>query len=198
MRDVEELVRRLDRRPGPETDTVLDELVAGSLSHLPNAAHAGITIAAQDGSVRSVAATDRSPALLDEIQQRRQEGPCLTAAWTHQMIRVDDVEAELRWPGFCRDVILETPVRSILAFQLFTTGETTGALNFHAERPYAFDDDAVETGLALATHVALAWHMIRRDDQFRSALASRDVIGQAKGMIMERFDINAVQAFELL
>jgi AmiR/NasT family two-component response regulator len=44
----------------------------------------------------------------------------------------------------------------------------------------------------------LAWNMVRRDEQFRSALASRDIIGQAKGMIMERFRIDAVQAFELL
>lgn len=50
----------------------------------------------------------------------------------------------------------------------------------------------------LATHAALAWHMVRRDEQFRSALASRDVIGQAKGMLMERFDLDAVRAFELL
>ena len=53
-------------------------------------------------------------------------------------------------------------------------------------------------GLIFATHTALAWNMLRRDEQFRSALASRDVIGQAKGMLMERFGIDAVRAFDLL
>jgi AmiR/NasT family two-component response regulator len=48
------------------------------------------------------------------------------------------------------------------------------------------------------SHVALAWSMMRRQDQFRSALASRDMIGQAKGVIMERFNLDAVEAFELL
>jgi AmiR/NasT family two-component response regulator len=71
-------------------------------------------------------------------------------------------------------------------------------LNFYADQPYAFDDDAAEMGLILATHAAVGWNMVRRDEQFRSALASRDIIGQAKGMIMERFKIDAVQAFELL
>ncbi|AFC55572.1 ANTAR domain-containing protein [Mycobacterium paraintracellulare] len=49
-----------------------------------------------------------------------------------------------------------------------------------------------------ATHIALGWSMMRRNDQFRSALASRDIIGQAKGVIMERFGIDAVEAFQLL
>jgi AmiR/NasT family two-component response regulator len=73
-----------------------------------------------------------------------------------------------------------------------------GALNFYAERKYAFDADAVEAGLIVATHAALAWNLLRRDEQFRSALATRDLIGQAKGMLMERFKIDAVQAFEVL
>lgn len=194
MRDVAELVRT----PSTEADTVLDELTVSSLNHLPSAQHAGITVATRDGNVQCVAATDHYPVLLDEIQQRHHEGPCLTAAWKHPLIQVDDLATEQRWPAFARDVLAETPVRSILAFQLFTTDGSTGALNFHAVQPHAFDDDAVEAGLALATHTALVWHMIRRDEQFRSALASRDVIGQAKGMIMERFEIDAVQAFELL
>ena len=82
--------------------------------------------------------------------------------------------------------------------QLFADHHHMGALNFYAEQARAFDEEAVEMGLILATHAAVAWNMVQRDEQFRSALASRDIIGQAKGMIMERFRIDAVQAFELL
>lgn len=198
MRDVADLVQSLEQHPTVPADAVLDELVANSLSHIVNAQHAGITVSTPDGHVKAVATSDGYPVLLDEIQERHQEGPCLSAAWEHQLVRVDDVARERRWPKYCRDVVAETPVRSILAFQLFANGGTTGALNFHAEYPHAFDDDAAELGLVLATHIALVWHMVRRDEQFRSALASRDIIGQAKGMIMERFCIDAVQAFELL
>ena len=53
-------------------------------------------------------------------------------------------------------------------------------------------------GLIFATHMAVAWNSARRDEQFRMALASRDTIGQAKGMIMERYGIGAIQAFEML
>jgi AmiR/NasT family two-component response regulator len=52
--------------------------------------------------------------------------------------------------------------------------------------------------LIFAAHTTLAWNAMRRQEQFQSALASRDVIGQATGMLMERFDIDAVAAFELL
>lgn len=198
MGEVAELVRKFGRRLTAEADTMLDELTTSSLSHLPGAQHAGITVAARGGSVQTVSATDRYPIVLDEIQQRHHEGPCLAVAWKPPLIRVDDITTEQRWPNYCADVAKQTPIRSILAFQLFSTDGTTGALNFQAERPGAFGDDAIEVGLALATHTALIWHMVRRDEQFRSALASRDVIGQAKGMLMERFDIDAVQAFELL
>ncbi|MEZ0362172.1 GAF and ANTAR domain-containing protein [Mycobacterium sp. pUA109] len=198
MWDVAELVQAFEHHPATEADTILDELTASSLSSMPTAQHAGITVASPDGSVRSVSTTDGYPVLLDKIQERHREGPCLEAAAEHQFVRVNDVGQERRWPNYCRDVLEHTPIRSVLAFQLFAANGTTGALNFHAEQPHAFDDDAVELGLILATHTALVWHMVRRDAQFRSALASRDIIGQAKGMVMERFDIDAVQAFELL
>lgn len=198
MRDVAGLVHTLDQRAGVDADGALDELTAKLLGHMPCAQHAGVTLTTTDGDVQTLSSTDAYPAVLDDIQRRHREGPCLTAAWEHHVIRLDDICHEERWPVYCREVAALTPIRSILAFELFTGEGSTGALNFYAGSPNAFDDDAVELGLVLATHAALAWHMVRRDEQFRSALASRDVIGQAKGMLMERFDLDAVQAFELL
>ena len=74
----------------------------------------------------------------------------------------------------------------------------SAALNFYAESPDVFDDESVNLGLIFATHAALVWNMMRRDQQFRVALVSRDIIGQAKGRLMERFDIDAAEAFERL
>jgi AmiR/NasT family two-component response regulator len=81
---------------------------------------------------------------------------------------------------------------------MFREGATTAALNFYAEPVNAFDDGSVDLGLIFATHTALVWNMVQREQQFRTALVSRDNIGQAKGMLMERFDIEAAGAFELL
>jgi hypothetical protein len=85
-----------------------------------------------------------------------------------------------------------------LSFPLTGDTQTVGALNFYAERADAFNAESLEMGRFFATHTALAWNMVRRDGQFRSALASRDIIGQAKGRLMERFHITAVAAFQLI
>ncbi|WP_024441522.1 GAF and ANTAR domain-containing protein [Mycobacterium sp. UM_WGJ] len=198
MRDVADLVHTLNQRSGVEPEGALDELLVNLLAHMPSAQHAGVTLTTSTGDVQTLSATDPYPAVLDDIQRKQREGPCLAAAWKQHVVRLDDVCSEERWPSYCREVAATTPIRSILAFELFTGEGSTGALNFYSQTDNAFDDDAVELGLILATHAALAWHMVRRDEQFRSALASRDVIGQAKGMLMERFGIDALQAFELL
>lgn len=198
IREVAELVQTLQQQQDSDVDTVLGELTENAVRAMPGAQYAGITVASRDGKVRTASATDRYPELLDEIQQRHDEGPCLSAGWEHHMMRINDLTRERRWPAYCLEAAEETPIRSIMSFQLFAEHHSMAALNFYAERPNAFDDDAAELGLILATHTALAWNMLRRDQQFRSALASRDIIGQAKGMIMERFNIDAVQAFELL
>jgi len=198
IREVAELVQTLQRQQNTDIDTVLAELTQSAVSAMPGAQYAGITIASRNGKVRTASATDRYPALLDEIQQRYEQGPCLSAAWEHPVIRINNMALENRWPAYCQAAARETPIRSVMSFQLFANNHDMGALNFYAKQPHAFDDEAAELGLILATHTAVAWNMARRDEQFRSALASRDIIGQAKGMIMERFKINAVQAFELL
>ncbi|WP_018601929.1 GAF and ANTAR domain-containing protein [Mycobacterium sp. 155] len=195
---ISELIRDIQQSPPADVDAALGELTESGVNYISAAQHAGITIASRDGKLHTSAATSEYPALLDKFQQLCGEGPCLSAAWEQHIIKIDDVETEQRWPAYCRDTREETPIRSIMAFQLYADHQTMGALNFYSERAYAFDAEAVESGLIVATHAALAWNLLRRDEQFRSALASRDIIGQAKGMLMERFKIDAVQAFEVL
>jgi GAF domain-containing protein len=198
MGDVAGLVHTLEQRACVDSEGALDELIANLLGHMPRAQHAGVTLTTTDGDIQTLTASGAYPVALDDIQRRHREGPCLSAAWKDHVIRLDDVTSAQRWPSYCHEVAASTPIRSLLAFELFTAQGTTGALSFYAETANAFDEEAVELGLILATHAALAWHMVRRDEQFRSALATRDIIGQAKGMLMERFGIDAMQAFELL
>jgi GAF domain-containing protein len=136
--------------------------------------------------------------LLDKIQQRYREGPCLTAAWEEKTIHVANLETETRFPNYRRDALAETPIRSIMAFQLFIAGETLGALNVYSEQPDVFTPESRTMGLIFAAHSSVAWNSARREEQFQRALSSRDMIGQAKGMIMERYRVDAVQAFEVL
>ncbi|MCA2240981.1 GAF and ANTAR domain-containing protein [Mycobacterium sp. WUMAC-067] len=176
----------------------LHELLDNGVHHVAGSQYAGITLAEKNASVSNVAATHRYPMVPDAIQDSSGEGPCLTAAWEHHMMHIADLSSERRWLRYRRLALEQTPIRSILSFELFIDGGSMAALNFYADRPHAFTEESVEIGTVFATHIAVGWSMMRRQDQFRSALASRDIIGQAKGVIMERFGIDSVAAFQLL
>jgi hypothetical protein len=98
------LVADLQRHP-PEIEHGLAELIDLASQHVPGAQYAAITLANRARGISTPAATHRYPVLLDEIQQQRQDGPCLSAAWEHHIIRVDDLAAETRWPHYRQDVL---------------------------------------------------------------------------------------------
>ncbi|MFI5506941.1 GAF and ANTAR domain-containing protein [Mycobacterium sp. NPDC051804] len=195
---IAELVQNLHGRPDTDADTVIAELAEHAAVEIPGAQYAGITLTRNGKHIETPAATHFYPMLLDKIQQRHLQGPCLTAAWEEKTIHVANLETDDRFPLYRQDALAETPIRTIMAFQLFIAGETIGALNVYAEEPNVFGDESRNIGLVFAAHSSVAWNSARRDEQFRNALASRDMIGQAKGKIMERYGVDAVQAFELL
>lgn len=195
---IAELVQNLHGRPDADSETVLAELAEHAAAEIPGAQYAGITVTRNGKHIDTPAATHMYPLLLDKVQQRYGEGPCLSAAWEEKTVHVADLETDERFPRYREDALAETPIRSIMAFQLFIAGETMGALNVYAESPNVFDTESRNIGLVFAAHSSVAWNSARRDEQFKKALASRDTIGQAKGMIMERYGVDAVQAFELL
>jgi GAF domain-containing protein len=114
------------------------------------------------------------------------------------VVRVPDVERDERWPRWSRAVVERTPYRSMLCHRLFTARDRVGGLNLYAERPDAFDRDDVEHGEALAAHVALAVRSAQQIAGLEAALDSRTVIDQATGILMERFGLDAQQAYNLL
>ena len=195
---IAEIVQQLYSRPDTDSETVIAELAEHAAAEIPGAQYAGVTVTRNAKHIDTPAATHTWPILLDEIQQRHREGPCLTAAWEEKTIYVADLETDGRFPLYSRDALEQTPIRSIMAFQMFIAGETMGALNVYAEQPNAFGPASRDIGLVFAAHSSVAWNAARRDEQFKRALASRDVIGQAKGMIMERYHVDAIRAFDIL
>ncbi|MFY9921917.1 MAG: GAF and ANTAR domain-containing protein [Mycobacterium sp.] len=195
---IAQIVQDLYGRPDTDSDTVIAELAEHAAVEIPGAQYAGVTVTRNAKHIDTPAATHKWPLLLDEIQQRHGEGPCLTAAWEEKTIHVADLTADERFPLYARDALAETPIRSVMAFQMWIAGERMGALNVYAETTHAFGPATREVGLVFAAHSSVAWNAARRDEQFKKALASRDVIGQAKGMLMERYGVNAIQAFDLM
>lgn len=197
-RRIAQIVQDLYGRPDADSDTVIAELAEHAAVEIPGAQYAGVTVTRNAKHIDTPAATHKWPMLLDEIQQRHREGPCLTAAWEEKTVHVANLSTDERFPLYARDALAETPIRSVMAFQLWIAGETMGALNVYAETPNVFSAETRAVGQVFAAHSSVAWNAARRDEQFKKALASRDVIGQAKGMLMERYAVSAIQAFDLL
>ncbi|OBB96480.1 GAF and ANTAR domain-containing protein [Mycobacterium sp. 852002-40037_SCH5390672] len=151
----------------------------------------------EDGQYRSLEPTSPIMTQLDTAQCELQEGPCLEAASVDAVIRSPDIRNDPRWPRFGA-AAAEAGVHRVLSYQLYTYSKGSGALNLFSRGTGTFDPEVETIGAMLATHAAALIISANREHQFQSALTSRDVIGQAKGIIMERFHVDAVRAFELL
>ncbi len=158
-----ELVAELQQHVPADIGPAFATWLKSATTLVPGAEHAGITIFKRDSDIETAAATHHYPAVLDEIQSRHRQGPCLSAAGEDHTIHVDDLTADNRWPGYRDEAIQQTPIRSILSFQLFADRQATGALTFYASSPHAFDHESVELGRLFATHTALAWRILRRN-----------------------------------
>ena len=111
--------------------------------------------------------------------------------------RVTDLTTEQRWPLFAARAA-ELGVASMLSLQLFGEGDNLGALNLYSRAPGAFGDESEQVGLLVAAHAAIAYIGVRKETHAAQALIHRDLIGQAKGILSERYQISGERAFLLL
>ena len=178
-------------------EDVLSDVSTAALEPIPGADTAGVLLIGKGGKWDSVGGTSDLPHLLDELQMKFNEGPCVEAALDEVIVRTEDFRSEDRWPQYSPAVV-ELGVLSGVSFKLYTANRTAGALNLFAFKPNAFDGEAETFGIVLAAHAAAAILASREGEELQSALSTRDRIGQAKGIIMERYDVDDIRAFEIL
>ena len=193
-RQLSELARELQADITPEA--LLKHIVRAAVTEVPGAQCAGITLVTGK-EFSTTAASGELVGRIDRVQYETGEGPCLDAARHHETVRCDDLQADTRWPRFARQAA-GLGVLSVLSFQLFAGDDSFGALNIYAENAAAFGPDSESTGILLASHAALAMTAARTEAGLLTALDSREMIGQAKGILMERHKITGVEAFGLL
>lgn len=178
-------------------EEVLRGVTAAVLELIPGAEHSGVLLLGKGKDYETLAPTDNLMFDLDHLQVETGQGPCVEAAVDDLIVRTDDFSEELRWPDY-RPKVLELGIRSALSFKLYTATRTAGALNIFSSKPDAFDAESEAIGSVLAAHAAAAIVASRQGEQLQSALSSRDLIGQAKGIIMERYGVDALRAFDML
>lgn len=174
----------------------LQSIVKAGADVVPGARWAGISLLEGKRVVPEVP-TDPIVAKLDELQSELGDGPCFAAIRERRTVLIDDMTTDTQWPQFARQAV-ELGVRSLLSFQLFVPARNLGSLNLYGDTAGAFTDDSIETGEILAQHAAVAMQGENAQRQFQSALASRDMIGQAKGILMLRNSVTGVEAFAML
>jgi transcriptional regulator with GAF, ATPase, and Fis domain len=159
---------------------------------------AGISIVRRGRDIYTPASTDPMVAAGDRLQYETGEGPCLDAIWDEETVYSPSLAYDRRWPLWGPRVAAETGAQSVLAFQLFTDHQSLGALNLYSRKRDAFDDADREDGQALAAHIAIAVAAVQEIGSLTAALDSRSIIGQATGILMERYGLDQPRAFAVL
>lgn len=179
----------------PDVDHTLDGIVKYAKDSL-GADHAGIHMVT-NGKIETAAATDAVVAHASKLQEEFGEGPCLQAVWSHDTFIVDDAATDDRWPTY-GPKSAELGLHSILSVRLHTSTESLGALNIYSREVREFSDDDVAQTHIFGQHASVALATARREEGLRKAVDSRTAIGQAQGILMERFGLSADQAFAVL
>jgi GAF domain-containing protein len=179
-----------------DVERTLRSITTAAVRTVPGAEFASISFVT-GRQVHPRGSTSDRAAAIDGLQSELDQGPCLDALRDHATVRVDDFATEQRWPRFAAEAS-RRGAGSLLSFQLFTDGTNLGALNLYATAPRAFGADSETVGQIFASHAAVALSAARQEENLLHALDGRDLIGQAKGILMERYRLTAAQAFELL
>lgn len=141
--------------------------------------------------------TDGSASRADELQAKVGEGPAVTAITVRRSVLVHDLEHDVRWPEWS-PLSLELGFRSVISIRLWTEKFTLGALSIYAHRLRAFDADDVALAEILARHASIALASARQEETLALAVDARKLVGQAQGILMERYALDDRRAFDVL
>ena len=191
-----EAARELEAEP--DTQQTLERSVSIALDLVPHAEHAGISIVHRKGRIETPASSADAVLQADGLQYQLDEGPSLDAIWTQDIVSASDLRSDPRWPRWAPQVSSRFGFASMLCVQLFTSTTVVGGINLYSTRTQAFDSDDLDVANYLAAHVAVAVAESQVEDQLRLAAVNRTAIGQAQGILMERFSIDANRAFDVL
>jgi len=194
-RDFAELAVQL--RSEHREQPTLDRVVALAVQAMDTCDFCGITLRTPDGILTTPACSSPVVAEVAELHHRLGEGPCLEAAWELGTVTVTDLTTESRWPNWA-PAAAALGLRSVLSLRLEINSQLTGSLNLFAKSVDAFNSTDLAIASIFARHAATALASTEIEEGLRAAAHSRQVIGAAQGILMQRFGLSLDQSFELL
>jgi GAF domain-containing protein len=206
--DPDALARSVARLEGVDpVGTGLDatlELAVAETDDLFAVDGAGLMLADGEGVLRYMAASDEPGRMLEAIQEQFGEGPCVDAVLEDGPVLAEDLAADPRWPS-AGPLAAGHGIRAVLGLPIDLREGPVGTLNVYASQPRRWDDSEVAAiraytrVIASLLRTAVTAHVSgRAATQLQQALDSRSLIEQAKGVLMERRQIDQQAAFELL
>lgn len=178
-------------------EETLDAIVEATLHTVPGFDHVGISLTHRDGRIETMAGTDQLVWELDDVQYSLKEGPCYDAIRGGGPVMVEHARHDQRWPTYMPQAV-KHGLRAQLAVGLYREEDSVGGLNLYSTESDTIDEHALQIAELFASHAAIALGRSRQESQLNEALVSRKVVGQAVGIIMERYRIDEHRAFQFL
>ncbi|MCW2838869.1 MAG: hypothetical protein JWR55_352 [Aeromicrobium sp.] len=158
---------------------------------------AGITMLRGRGAFETVGPSAPSVVAADNLQYQLNEGPSVDAATTSRLVLSPDLADDRRWPRW-GPAAVELGFRSILSAELHAGGRRIGSINLYGSVERQFSRDDVDIAELFAKHAAAGLAAVSLREGLQNALDSRTIVGQAQGVLMERFSVDADRAFSIL
>jgi hypothetical protein len=181
-----------------DAQNALEAITVAAVEAVPGIEHASISVTSKDGKIQTLAPTDVLAVQADELQYELGEGPCLAAVLEQPVVQVDDIRTDLRWPAYGPRVAKQLGIGSQLAFQFRAEPHARGGLNLYSSRPYALTAETLQVGVLFANLAAVAMGWSRQTESLTEALGTRTTIGQATGVLMERYRLDPDRAFAFM
>ncbi|NOL45472.1 GAF and ANTAR domain-containing protein [Kribbella sandramycini] len=162
-----------------------------------SSSHAGVVLTVRSGRAEIGAVTDPAIEELYRLQIDSDAGPLITALETRAVLVVQDIADDTEWPAW-RDKALELGIRSVLHVPMVLGNRPIGALSPYNEAPDSFSADDEAIAHILARHASVAVASARQEENMAAAVDARKLVGQAMGILMERFDVDGDRAFAIL
>jgi GAF domain-containing protein len=184
--------------PHPSVDATLEAIAAAAIRSIPGFNMAGISTVDNKGNVETRAVTEEQVCIFDELQYTFGEGPCLDALGAAHLVTVPHLRREQRWPRYVPEV-LRHGLRSQMAVKMAIDDEgTVGGLNLYSTVRDDIDEEAPGIAELFAVHAATALGSVTQVETLNAGMQTRKIIGQALGLLMERYHLDEDRAFGFL
>ena len=178
-------------------DETLDSIVLATRSSLPEFDHVSVSERHRDGTIETKVGTDQLVWELDALQYDLNEGPCVQALEAEPVVVVEHLRHDQRWPRYI-PAAARKGVRCQVGVRLFSAGNHVGGLNLYSTDHDEVTPETVSTARLLAIHAGIVLGHVQHAHELNRALETRKTIGQAIGIVMERYRIDEDRAFQFL